>query len=67
MRVLIACEYSGVVREAFRELGHDAYSCDLLPANDSSAFHIQGNAVETAQYDVFRYCRRNGETMGTEY
>ena len=31
MRVLIACEYSGVVREAFTEMGHDAWSCDLLP------------------------------------
>lgn len=31
MRVLIACEFSGVVREAFRKLGHDAWSCDLLP------------------------------------
>lgn len=31
MRILIACEYSGKVREAFRKLGHDAWSCDLLP------------------------------------
>ena len=31
MRVLVACEYSGVVREAFTEMGHDAWSCDLLP------------------------------------
>ena len=45
MRVLIACEYSGVVREAFRRRGHDAWSCDLLPADDGSAFHIQGNAL----------------------
>jgi site-specific DNA-cytosine methylase len=35
MRVLIACEFSGVVRRAFRELGHDAWSCDLLPAEDN--------------------------------
>ena len=34
MRVLVACESSGVVREAFRELGHEAWSCDLLPADD---------------------------------
>ena len=33
MKVLIACEYSGVVREAFRKRGHDAWSCDLLPAD----------------------------------
>lgn len=31
MRVLVACEFSGVVRDAFASLGHDAYSCDLLP------------------------------------
>lgn len=43
MRVLIACEYSGKVREAFRALGHDAYSCDLLPADDKSWNHYQGD------------------------
>lgn len=32
MRVLIACEFSGIVREAFRKRGHDAWSCDLLPS-----------------------------------
>lgn len=41
MRVLVACEYSGRVREAFRKLGHDAWSCDLLPADDGSEFHLQ--------------------------
>ena len=43
MRVLIACEYSGKVREAFRAIGHDAYSCDLLPADDKSWNHYQGD------------------------
>lgn len=47
MRVLIACESSGVVREAFRKRGHDAWSCDLLPADDASPFHIQGDALAT--------------------
>jgi hypothetical protein len=32
MRVLVACEFSGVVRDAFRARGHDAVSCDLLPS-----------------------------------
>jgi site-specific DNA-cytosine methylase len=41
MRVLVACEYSGVVRRAFRALGHDAWSCDLLPAEDGAAEHYQ--------------------------
>jgi hypothetical protein len=45
MRVLIACEYSGRVREAFRRRGHDAWSCDLLPAEDDSQFHIQGDVL----------------------
>lgn len=44
MRVLIACEFSGTVRRAFRSLGHDAYSCDLLPAEDGSDNHIQLDA-----------------------
>jgi len=39
----VACEYSGRVREAFRKLGHDAWSCDLLPADDNSEFHYQGD------------------------
>lgn len=46
MRVLVACESSGKVREAFRALGHDAWSNDLLPADDGSEFHIQGDCVE---------------------
>jgi site-specific DNA-cytosine methylase len=43
LRVLIACEFSGTVRRAFRALGHDAWSCDLLPAEDSSPHHIEGD------------------------
>ena len=43
MRVLIACEFSGVVREAFRRRGHDAWSCDLEPAMDDSPHHFVGN------------------------
>lgn len=46
MRVLVACEYSGRVREAFRKLGHDAWSCDLLPSDDNSPYHIQGDVLE---------------------
>lgn len=46
MKVLVACEYSGRVRAAFRKLGHDAWSCDLLPADDGSEFHIQGDVLE---------------------
>lgn len=41
LKVLVACEYSGAVRNAFRNLGHDAWSCDLLPSEDFSMFHFQ--------------------------
>lgn len=47
MRVLIACEFSGTVRRAFRALGHDAWSCDLLPSDDDSPYHIQGDVLWT--------------------
>jgi hypothetical protein len=46
MRVLVACEFSGVVRRAFCERGHDAWSCDLLPAEDDSVRHLVGNAID---------------------
>lgn len=45
MRILIACEYSGRVRDAFRAAGHDAWSCDLLPCDADPAYHIQGDVV----------------------
>lgn len=45
MRVLIACEFSGRVRNEFRNLGHDAYSCDLLAAEDNSQYHIRGDVI----------------------
>lgn len=43
LRVLIACEFSGTVRRAFDALGHDVWSCDLLPAEDGSNRHIRGD------------------------
>lgn len=49
MRVLVACEYSGTVRDAFRALGHDAMSCDLLPT-DVPGPHYQGD-VRDVLYD----------------
>lgn len=45
MRVLIGCEFSGIVRQAFRDLGNDAWSCDLLESEDVSPYHIQGDVV----------------------
>ena len=46
MKVLVACEYSGIVREAFAARGHDAWSCDLLPTDQPSDKHIQGDVLE---------------------
>jgi hypothetical protein len=48
MRVLVACEFSGIVRDAFRAQGHDAWSCDLLPTEADPRWHIQGDAEELA-------------------
>lgn len=41
MRVLVGMECSGAVRQAFRNLGHEAWSCDLKPAEDGSPYHLQ--------------------------
>ena len=43
-RVLVACETSGIVRDAFAARGHDAWSCDVLPSERPSNRHIQGDA-----------------------
>lgn len=45
MRVLVACEFSGVVRDAFASIGHDAMSCDLLPS-ETSGKHYQGDVLD---------------------
>ena len=45
MKVLVACEYSGRVRDAFIAQGHDAISCDLLPT-DAAGPHYQGNVED---------------------
>lgn len=49
MRVLIGCEYSGVVRDAFIRLGHDAMSCDLLPTEKPGP-HYQGDVFDVIDY-----------------
>ena len=46
MNVLIACEFSGTVRRAFDELGHNAWSCDILPAEDGHPNHYQGDVLD---------------------
>lgn len=49
MKVLVACEYSGRVRDAFREMGHDAWSCDILPSDADSTYHIEGDVLKELQ------------------
>lgn len=48
-RVLIACEFSGAVRRAFRALGYDAWSCDLLPSEDGGE-HIHGDVLRVLDW-----------------
>ena len=55
MLVFVACEFSGVVREAFRSRGHQAWSCDLLPAEDKSAFHFNEDV-----FVALRWLSENG-------
>lgn len=51
MRVLVACEYSGVVRRAFAARGHEVYSCDLLPADDDeTTYHYQGDVKDILKH-----------------
>jgi len=49
MKILVSCEYSGVVRDAFIKLGHDAISCDLLPT-DAPGPHYQGDVRDLLDY-----------------
>lgn len=53
MNVLVACEFSGVVREEFKKLGHNAWSCDLLPT-EIEGNHIQWDILEVLFWDSAR-------------
>ena len=46
MKVLVACEYSAIVRDAFRARGHDAWSNDIIDCEGDSAYHIKGDALD---------------------
>jgi len=46
MRILIACEFSGIVRDAFTRRGHEAVSCDLLPSESELGEHYQGDVFD---------------------
>lgn len=51
MKILVGCEFSGIVREAFRKHGHNAWSCDLLSADDKSEYHIQDDILNHLDED----------------
>lgn len=59
MRVLVACEYSGIVRDAFLELGHDAYSCDILPSESKYNDELR-EGYRHYQGDVFEFLKIKG-------
>lgn len=65
MKIIIGCEYSARVRDAFRKKGHDAWSCDLRPCEGDPAYHIQGDildVIEGGQWDMMiahPYCTFN--------
>ena len=51
MKILVACEYSGRVRQAFRDLGHDAWSCDIEPAEDFQKYHLQEDVMNVIHWN----------------
>ena len=51
LKVLIACEYSGVVRSAFAARGHTAVSCDLLPSDNKQGWHVMGDVLALLDQD----------------
>ena len=55
MNVLVGCEFSGAVRNAFLKRGHMAYSCDLIPSDDNSPWHIQADVrdvIHATRWDL---------------
>jgi len=46
VKVLVACEFSGIVRDAFTKRGHSAWSCDLLPTERPLGHHLQVNVLD---------------------
>lgn len=53
MRVIVGCEFSQTVTSAFRNKGHEAYSCDILPTEGNPKWHIQDDILEVLQQESF--------------
>lgn len=70
MKVLIGCEYSGIVRDAFIERGHDAMSCDLLPTERPGP-HYHGNVFDVIDYPwdlaIFHFPCTNTSVSGARH
>ena len=54
MKVLIACEYSGIVREAFKKRGHEAWSCDILPT-EIKGNHFEGDVLNYLNLEKYKW------------
>ena len=54
MKVLIACEYSGIVREAFKKRGHEAWSCDILPT-EIKGNHFKGDVLNYLNLEKYKW------------
>jgi len=61
VKVLVACEFSGVVRDAFAAKGHNAWSCDLLPS-ERPGQHIHGDVIKCPKL----HCRTASEWKATD-
>jgi hypothetical protein len=55
VRVLVACEFSAVVRDAFNRAGHDAWSCDLLDTEGRQGNHLKGDVLPALEGNLYRY------------
>ncbi len=66
MRVLIGGERSGIIREAFRKRGHDAWSCDFERAEDGSPYHLQSDALIVAE-GSYGYWNMHGHLVPPEW
>jgi hypothetical protein len=55
MNVLVGCEHSGIIREAFKSRGHTVYSCDLLPSVIPSEFHIQDDILKVIKNPPIKF------------
>jgi len=65
MRVLVACEYSGRVRDAFRRRGHDAWSCDLLECEIENPVSVISSAIRVPDQIIQPWQFGHGETKAT--